>query len=139
MCMVDGADGYNEFSAQREHTARKPHRCEECGRTIHPGERYLLTCWKYEGDFSQARMCAHCQVAADWLTENCGGYLTHGVEEDLREHVSEYGGQTACWPRLARLAVQMDQNWTYRRGPRKGQLMPLPALPGKLEPHLHDH
>lgn len=136
MCMIDGADGYNTFSNEKKHVARKEHKCGECQRKIAAGETYWRLSALYEGDFSETKMCAHCRVAADWLVENCGGFLTQGVYEDVYEHVHEYRGQAKCIPRLARIAIGMRRDWQVLRGPRKGQLMPLPMLPAKLEPAL---
>lgn len=139
MCMVDYADdGCNEFSHTVTYHARKEHKCDECHRTISPGEPYLYHSWKFDGAFSTAKTCQHCKVACDWLSENCGGYLIFGVSEDIHEHVTEYRGQAACVPRLKRIDVGMTRGWKIRRGPRKGQLMPIPQLPVKLEPkHAH--
>jgi hypothetical protein len=138
MCMVDGADGCNEFSRTTHHTARKEHKCAECHRAIEPGERYTYDSWKYDGDFASSKRCAHCNVSAQWLRENCGGFLIYGIYEDIQEHVSEYRGDAICVPRLKRLEIGMQRRWKIRRGPKKGQLMPIPQLPAKLEPkHAH--
>lgn len=138
MCMIDGADGYNEFSSTSTHRARKQHKCDECHRVISSGETYVYHTWKGDGEFGTAKTCQHCKIACDWLSENCGGYLVFGIYEDIQEHVSEYRGQAACVSRLKRIEVGMSRKWTIRRGPRKGQLMPLPQLPAKLEPkHAH--
>lgn len=138
MCMIDGADGCNTFSSEHKHVARKAHKCSECGRPIAAGETYWRLSALFEGDFTETKMCAHCRVGADWLVENCGGFMTHGVHEDLREHVEEYGYTKAkAIPGVARIVVGMKRDWITKRGPRAGQLMPLPRLPAKLEPTLH--
>lgn len=138
MCMIDYADGCNEFSSTTAHRARKQHKCDECRRFIEPGETYTYHSWKFDGDFSTSKTCQHCQVACDWLSTNCGGYLVLGVYEDIQEHVSEYRGDAVCVPRLKRLELGMQRKWQIRRGPRKGQLMPIPQQPAKLEPkHAH--
>lgn len=139
MCMVDGAyDGPNEFSRTTQHTARKEHRCGECHRTIYPGERYTYASWKFDGDFSSAKMCRHCSVAADWLNENCGGFLISGIREDIQQHVSDYRGDAACVPRLKRIDVGMRRKWKVGYGAKRGQLMPIPQMPAQIEPkHAH--
>ena len=137
MCMADDADlayVWNE-SQQR---ARKPHTCGECGRTIAVGERYWRV-WAVNSDGPfQGKWCDHCNVAKEWLWQNCHGSILGGVYEDIREHVQDYGRRAACIPRLARLVVGMDHDWRIQRGPRAGQLMPVPVAPCKLEPrHAH--
>jgi hypothetical protein len=137
MCMVDGADGYNEFQTTTIRRAKQPHKCGECFREIKPGERYTYHAWKFDGDFSWSKSCSHCMVAEDWLVENCRGFLIGGVQEDIQEHVQEYRGRSKAVKRLARLKIGMERRWAIRRGPRKGELMPIPQLPIKLEPDLH--
>lgn len=136
MCMFEGADGYNTFSSSSNPKARKQHRCNECRRTIEIGERYCYYAWLFEGDFGVSKTCLHCQVAGEWLQQNCGGYLVGSVLEDIEEHVHEYHYKPApaCIPRLMRLRTGMRQKWLIKRGPSAGKLMPIPTLPALLEP-----
>jgi len=136
MCMIEDADGYNEWSGESSHVARKTHKCGECHRQIEPGERYYVMKWKYDGQFDTSNICAHCRVAGTWLEENCSGFLVCMIEDDIAEHVTEYRGRSKCVARLKRLKVGMERHWKIKRGPRAGQLMPLPQLPSKLEPNL---
>ena len=53
-----------EFISNREHKARKPHECDLCNCTIKPGERYVITCGKYEGDFVSTTMHKECDDIA---------------------------------------------------------------------------
>jgi hypothetical protein len=130
MCMIDGADGPCTFWRRVERTARKAHKCAECGRQIQAGEKYLYSASLFEGDFSVDKMCAHCKVAADWLTENCGGYLTCGVGEDIVGHFDEYAYLGACYLLgLGRLRVGMSHGWKFQRGAHAGELRPLPHKP----------
>jgi len=136
--MIDSCDEFNEWGDTRTvKRARKSHKCTECGRQIQAGESYRVHTWIYDGQFDSSKSCAHCMVAEDWLTENCSGYLIHGVWEDINEHCQEYQGRAKCIARLARIKIGMERDWQIRRGPRKGQLMPVPQLPAKLEPNLH--
>ena len=129
MCMIDGADGYNAFSRDETRKARKEHRCVECRRMIQPGETYHYLVALFDGDLSSDHCCQHCYVACEWLREVCSGWIVGSVLEDIEEHVREYMGTA----RLARLAIAMRRNWKYKRGPRAGQLMPVPAIPPKLQ------
>lgn len=135
MCMIDGADGCNTFSSDHFPKARKLHKCEECGRAIHIGERYHYHAWLYDGDFGTSKMCAHCEVAGQWLQDNCGGYLVGSVWEDVEEHVSEFRYQKpACLARLMRLQIGRRRKWLIKRGPNAGRLMSVPQKPSPLEP-----
>lgn len=129
MCMIDGADGVCEFSSDVFRTARKEYQCYECRRVISIGERHRYISGKWEGSFDTYRICAHCSVGCDLLSRECQGFLLGGIEEDLREHVSEI----LPWSmQAARLVVGMRRKW--RRFVGDG-LMPVPALaqPGEGE------
>jgi len=127
--MVDDADGTCEVWQESHRKARKQHQCQECGRTIKPGERYMFIFTVFEGEARGNKVCAHCEIACDWLRSNCGGYMLHAVEEDIDQHVEEYRRMD-----IARLAVGMRRNWQRIR---KAGLMPVPKLPRPLE--LGDH
>ena len=130
MCAVDYADGEGTPLGAEERKAKKAHRCGDCFRTIAPGETYHVSKWATEGRIEQAKMCAHCHIAADWLDKNCNGVLWGGIWDDIYEHVEEYAG---VYPRvvrgLKRLHVGARRHWAFRRGPRIGALRPLPKLP----------
>lgn len=133
MCMADDADPCSYWD-ESVHKARKTHKCSECDRAIAPGEPYRSCRWISEGQWSTSKMCSHCEVAAEWLRKNCGGFLTFGIHEDIREHVDEYA--YLGWPHLAglgRLTIGMRRDWKIRRGPRAGQLMPIPKLPPAID------
>ena len=59
MCdyLVDDApQAYKEVTR----TARKEHRCEECGSTIVPGERYMYTSGVWDGSPGSHKTCSDC-------------------------------------------------------------------------------
>lgn len=126
MCMIEGIDEayviYNRHKATR---AAKEHRCTECRRVIAKGETYYCASGLYDGQWDTHHTCAHCYVACEWLTENCGGFLHGGVQEDIEEHVTEYRR-----PDLYRLAIGMRRKWKRRQG--EG-LRPLPRLPRPIQ------
>lgn len=123
MCMIDGGDRA-EVWVESTQKARKEHRCGECGRTISPGEVYHKVFGVQDGDPFSGKWCSHCNVAKDWLWENCGGSILGMIEEDIREHVEEYSRMD-----IARLAVGMGRDWQRFHG----GLMPLPKLPRPLK------
>lgn len=121
MCMVDGADDRCNILRDENRKARKVHLCSECARKIQPGETYNLQVAQWEGTVDDYKTCQHCEVAKRWLTQECGGYLYQGVEEDISEHASEYRN-IGLW----RLVVGFRRNW----GRFDGQgLMALPKMP----------
>jgi len=123
--MYDG-DGPS-VSSEVTRKARKVHKCGECGRDIHPGERYSYTWGKWEGDISVHKCCAHCEVLRAWLGDVCGGWIFGMVGEDFAEHARDYH-RFDLW----RLVAGQNRDWQHQRGPRAGQLMPLPRKPRNL-------
>lgn len=75
MCMLDNGDGMVTMLSQAEPVARKAHKCKECGREIAPGERYHVDRFIWEGELNTHKVCAHCMVAREWLSDECGGWL----------------------------------------------------------------
>lgn len=121
MCAVDDADGYCKTLQQSMRKAAKPHRCTECRRIIQAGETYLYEYTKFDGETDSHRTCQHCQVARHWLSENCGGWLYGGVEEDIHDHAES--GMYGFGVKL--LAVGMSRKWTRK----DGRMWPIPRLP----------
>lgn len=125
MCMVD-FDGHWEFLNVKTQKARKEHICNECWRTIKPGEEYEYSFGRFDGEAQEHKTCTHCQVPTAWLAQECGGSLYEMVLEDIEDHLK--GGSFRY--DLARLAVGMRRKWKRFTG---NGLMPIPALP-KLTP-----
>lgn len=92
MCMIDYADGCVEMLDERTRTAKKSHRCSECGRVIQPGESYRLEKYVWEAQLTNHKTCRHCWSARGWLSEQCNGFCFGQVAEDIHEHACEdYG------------------------------------------------
>lgn len=120
MCMYDSCDDTVEVLSSSWHTARITHKCNECRRSISPGERYFSDRYVFDGQFCNHKVCAHCMVVREWLQDECGGFVYGGVEEDIREHAySSYPMD------VKRLAVGMWWDWTTP----SGRLMPVPKRP----------
>ena len=94
-------------------TARKPHRCQDCGRAITPGERYRRTFAVDGGDVWTYIECEHCPAIvhlldyADW-TYTCDDF-------------AEWEPTTIA---DLRLKVQWLKQWTRS----DGTLYPVPVL-----------
>jgi hypothetical protein len=129
--MADLSDGDFDFATHEDRKARKEHRCGECWRTIAKGETYRLHTSCYDHYVCTSKVCAHCQVACRWLSQNCGGWIFEAVREDIHEHVSEYPGLALP---LLRLEVGMRRKW--RRFDGAG-LMRAPVPPPNINVEAH--
>lgn len=129
MCMIEDADYAWTLLADETPRARKAHRCDECGRTIRPGETYRKIVGvspEYDG-LDKIKQCAHCQAAATWLQEVCGGYLYGQIREDLEQHWSESPDYRS--PTLRALIDGMRRGWSEGAEP-----VPDPAI---IRQNLH--
>lgn len=124
MCRAEGGDP-PEFSRSKTCRARKPHKCDECGRQIEAGELYRYDFMISEGSAYYFHTCAHCVVPAGWLTHNCGGFVFGEVREEIEEHAEEYPDLA---PQLLCAIDGMKDGWV-----RAGQLLPVPAMPDSIE------
>ena len=121
MCMVDYSEPSKLFH-RNEPRACKEHICDECGRTIAVGERYeTVAGLDFEGWWWKAKCCAHCQWARGWLNVQCGGFVYHGVREDLEEHwLEDYLLRNID---LGRRIIGIRRKWRKR----DGSLMAVPS------------
>lgn len=120
MCMIDSAEHW-DFWRVLHRKARKQHRCVDCSRTIEKGEPLIYCSGMYDGVFSDMYQCQHCNEAARWLQEVCGGFLYGAVLEDLEEHMHEIIHKRRL--SLGRLVIGMRKGWMKDR-----VLMPLPVI-----------
>ena len=85
VCIEHDIDGHNEFFCQSRPTARKEWRCEECGRTIHPGDRYERSTGKSEGEFFSVQTCSVCAEIRGAFV--CGGAVFGMLWESIRDEM----------------------------------------------------
>jgi len=130
--MIDGADERVRILDERLRKARVRHKCAECYRIIEPGESYLTESFVDEGKFNFHKTCAHCQIARQWLSDECGGFIYGSVAEDLQEHAEDsyYGVNVKM------LYVGLTRKW--RR--MDGRMWPVPRVPKtSFDPPRIDH
>lgn len=127
MCMADYCDGYSIVLRDRNHRARKTHRCSECYRDILAGENYNVMCCIFDDSMDIYKTCQHCQIVKSWLQKQCGGYLFQGVYEDIDEHRREGYGFG-----VVRLASGMRHKWKRK----DGRIYPIPKMP-KITENRH--
>ncbi len=68
MCGCD-PDSYPEIFRVAYLKARKPHKCEDCGKTIQQGEEYEYSFQVYEGDASSTKSCLACAGIRESLAD----------------------------------------------------------------------
>jgi len=99
-----------EFFERGTHTARTVHCCDECRRTISPGEKYEKVRGKWEGTFSVYKMCPRCIAFRDHLDAHipCFCWSFGGMLAEAKDHIREIQKE-ACGSglmfELGRLAV----------------------------------
>ena len=68
-------DNYPAFVTEEWRTARKQHKCCECGDPIKPGDRYEYVCGKWDSRIDVYKTCAGCENIRKSL--NCGSGWTY--------------------------------------------------------------
>lgn len=124
------------FCKQEMRTARKEHKCVECGSTIHPGDRYEHTSGVWDGAWETFKTCRICKaVRADFFH----GYLFGTLWEEMRQAYG-LGFDTIEEPGRFDRWDWSDQDWAAivkrrmrtarEKGPQSSvpELSPTPAL-----------
>lgn len=96
-------------------TARKTHKCYECGSAIVAGDRHERVSGKWDGEWSTYRFCLPCSEIGFEFAEGgrTFGFLWEGMEQNWDEgaHI------TACMNRLTTAAAKKrlhDQWLTWK-------------------------
>ena len=76
-----------EFYDRTERTARKRHRCCECGHDIQPGERYEHVSGKWDGQLNTFKTCEACVDLRDSLSAHSGCFQHEGLSEEYYEYL----------------------------------------------------
>jgi len=79
-----------EFVERNEYTARKQHRCCECGRKIEPGTRYIRYSGKWDGEFMTYKRCESCDDLAESLEEVMCVWIG-GLQECYADYLDSIG------------------------------------------------
>lgn len=108
-----------EFYHATRPLARTAHRCDECGRTIEPGERYERVYAKWDGDPGTVRTCCYRLAMRDLLeSRECFCWMHHSLSDDVLEEIRE-GDWKRPGARFAALrllsAHPRVQEWRGRR------------------------
>lgn len=81
-----------EFQTTKICTARKEHRCGECGCVVRAGEKYEYTFAKTYGDLWGAKVCLRCLEVRRYVQEMvpCFCWYNGNMLEDAKETIREY-------------------------------------------------
>jgi hypothetical protein len=73
-------------------TAKKVHRCIECGCDIQPGEKYERVFGIWNGDRDTPKTCARCVDMREWVKAHvpCFCWAHHNLHEDCVETARGY-------------------------------------------------
>lgn len=88
-------DYYPEFSDWSVVKCRKPHQCEECGKTIPSGELAEHHTGQFDGEFFSTYLCGSCEatrhkVHKHELAEGCRGSETWCPVGELHEYCKDH-------------------------------------------------
>jgi hypothetical protein len=86
----------------RIQSARKVHRCTECGRSIQPGERYRSQGSKDGGDFYAMKFCQPCAVKLEVVVTEPGVDACDVTTLELHDQVSEMA-RSSGWRKVRAL------------------------------------
>lgn len=80
-----------DFHCATIRKARKPHRCEECGTQIKPGERYEHVAGANDGSIWTAKTCNECWELRQFVKINipCFCWMYGNMIEDAEICISE--------------------------------------------------
>lgn len=93
------------FFARADRTARKPHRCYECGDIVQPGARYLAISGKWDLHVSSFAVHVECDAwrsgLEDYIRTNQDG-ATSGLCDciafgELAEQLEEFTREVLCY------------------------------------------
>lgn len=106
-----------EFYERIQHTARKPHKCEECGCAIQSGEKYERAAGKWDGRFDVFKTCCRCLALREHIAAHvpCFCWSHGGMLEDARNEVENLPHEaigSGLFFELGRMAIAI------RRAPR---------------------
>lgn len=85
-------DSHPTVYRKSEHTARKDHKCRECGSTIAPGQRYEYVFAIWDGDAAHVRTCCRCLALRDFVVAHipCSCWAHGNLLEDMAAEVEHY-------------------------------------------------
>lgn len=102
-------------------TARKQHWCDDCGRAIEKGERYLRQDNVFDGSRYAWKSCEHCTAAFSFMWRHVPDFVDYDEGMHLGEALDEYRHDTLT---VARLRYYFRRRWLRN----DGSLVPVEHL-----------
>ncbi len=95
---------YAQILSERITQARKTHRCEECGTTVHPGTKYHSWSGIGDGGFQYVKMCLRCKNLWKQMWDRYSDDLRYACIEigQVREYLQEQAHNKRDWQRRGR-------------------------------------
>jgi len=93
-------------------TARKPHKCSECARSIAPGERYESSQFLFDGKFHIHKTCQRCTAVRDYVKAHvpCFCWAYTEMLEAAKDTIDNYAHQApGLFMGYGRLRVAVDR------------------------------
>lgn len=112
-----------EFYSASTPTARKEHRCDECGHAISPGEAYERVGAKWEGSVTVFKTCSRCIALRDHLKAHAPCFCwAHGnlLDDAITEwqHLEHDAAGSGLAFELGRMAVAIKRAPAYQGAAR---------------------
>jgi hypothetical protein len=84
-----------EFYVAEHRRARTAHRCDECQRSIEPGERYEHVRGKWDGQVGSFDTCTRCLALREWVAAHvpCFCWAHGNLLDDAIETARAYADQ----------------------------------------------
>lgn len=98
-----GGDEHAQVSLSDVVKARKPHKCEECGKVINAGDAYERNKWLYDGEWSRMDICLICSEIGTAFS--CEGRLLGNMWEDIHDNLFP-NMTTGCLEKLKTAAAK---------------------------------
>jgi hypothetical protein len=97
-------------------TARKRHKCDECGEPIEPRQRYERSSGKWDGVWSVWRLCLPCRDISAEFSDN--GRVFGELWPEMERNWDEGAHLQACLNRLTTVAAKerLRHQWMKWKG-----------------------
>lgn len=111
---------YPEVFKKKIRKARKKHSCNECRRSIYPGEEYEHCSGKWDGAFETYKTCIDCLSLRDQFFSH--GWCYRSLWPDFLDTIHEWGYEVpeSCISELTpkareKVCKAIEEGWEYSK------------------------